>query len=92
MSEPRRSSVGAFFGALLMAVGGLIAALSGMCTAYFVLGSLFDGGNSGNVFAGADVLLLALVVGGIPIGIGVLMFLGGRALYRSSLPLPGDPP
>ena len=71
-----------FLGALLMGVGGLIAALCGLCTVTFVANGL--GGPRGEIFTGADVAVMALFIGGIPTLVGVLMFLGGRALRRAA--------
>ena len=65
------------FGGLLLAVGILVAGVSGLCSlAFFVMG-LGDGGLSG-------ILPMILVVGGLPFAIGLGLFFGGRSLLRSA--------
>lgn len=72
-------TVSRFWGAVLQVVGGLIAGLSGLCT---LVGAL-----AGFAYPedAASVLLLALVVGAIPILAGVGLFWWGRTLRQ-------DPP
>lgn len=82
MTEQRTpSTTQRFFGALLMAVGGLIALLCGGCGAIFIVGglvSLFSPSpQDGPMIAG-----MGLVVGGIPALLGVAMFLAGRGLRK----------
>jgi hypothetical protein len=87
MSEPHPDPVQKFFGGALMAVGGLIALLSGTCTALFVVGSIASmAANPSNlslmmtgVFSGA---LVVAIVGGLPTVMGILLFRFGRRLYR----------
>ncbi|HTI68295.1 MAG TPA: hypothetical protein VL460_12180 [Caulobacteraceae bacterium] len=81
MSEVSRA-VGRFFGVLLMAVGGLIALLSGACT-------LFVGG-AGLLNGSANSMIPGALIFGVPvIALGVGVFLGGRSLYRGpQRPLP----
>lgn len=69
------------FGGLLLAIGGLIALLSGLCSAYFVLMMLGGGGNAEAV---GGMLFLVLFVGGIPFAIGLGLFFWGRSLIRSA--------
>ena len=66
------------FGGLLMAIGLLIALLSGLCSAVF-LAKLA----SGSEFSGAGLMIVA-VVGGMPFLGGVGMFFGGLTLVRSA--------
>ncbi|PIB93711.1 hypothetical protein [Caulobacter sp. FWC2] len=73
--------VAKLFGALLMAVGGLIVGLCGLCTAGFVVMT----GKSDPSSAGG-LLVIAAVVAGIPIVVGVLIFIGGRNLWRGPQP------
>lgn len=70
-----------FFGALLMAIGLLIATLSGLCSAGFLM-SLANGRGSGGHLNGAALMFVS-VVGGVPFLGGVGMFLGGLTLVRS---------
>lgn len=85
MSEPE--PVQKLFGAALMAIGGLIAALSGACTLLVIGVTLFSMvQNPANlelmltgVFSGA---LVVAIVGGTPIVVGILIFRWGWGLYR----------
>jgi len=68
------------FGGILLAAGILIAGGSGLCS----LAILFDGGFAGDMGGWLSILPLVLLIGGIPLGIGVAMAFGGRALLRSA--------
>lgn len=70
------------FGGLLLAIGGLIALLSGLCSAYFGLTLLGSGGGNASDLTG--MLGLVLLVGGIPFAIGFGLFAWGRSLIRSA--------
>lgn len=70
------------FGGLLLAIGGLIALLSGLCSAYFMLVALGSGGDMINQLPG--MLVLVLFIGGIPFAIGFGLFQWGRSLIRSA--------
>jgi hypothetical protein len=89
MSEapPKDRPVQAFFGSALMAVGALMGGLCGLCTAVFVIGGIFGGGGGGE-FGGGEMVVMALVIGGLPTLIGVGLFFGGRALWRDAQPPP----
>jgi hypothetical protein len=90
VSEPRPDPVQRFFGAALMAVGALIAALCGACTLLFIgvtlIGMASNPSNLGlmltGVFSGA---LVVAIVGGLPIVVGILIFRWGRRLFRPPL-------
>lgn len=77
-------------GGLLMAVGGLIALLSGLCTsAWFVylVWNIADEGARGHGGAQVARALAAMsvtgaVVGGVPLAIGVGLFIAGRSLLK----------
>lgn len=69
------------FGGLLMVIGLLIATLSGLCSAGFLI-RLANGRGSGGQFNGAALMIVS-VVGGIPFLGGVGMFFGGLTLVRS---------
>ena len=94
MSE-RPDPVQRFFGAALMAVGGLIALLCGLCTvAYAGVALIAMAMNTSNlqlmlsgVFGGA---LLVAVVGGTPTVVGILIFRWGRSLYRPASRIPSE--
>jgi ABC-type Fe3+ transport system permease subunit len=79
-------SVAKLFGGLLMAVGGLMAALCGLCSAGVVVMSGANG--LGGV---AAMMMMALIFGGPPIVIGVGVFLWGRSLWRGPSPKPAVP-
>ena len=70
------------FGGILIAVGILIAGASGLCS----LAILFGNGE----MTGLSMLPLVLVIGGLPIAIGVLIGLGGRSLIRQARQERGD--
>ena len=78
MSEAPPSPLQKFLGGLLMAVGGLIAALCGVCTLYFTVASLATSGE----FSGPSMLVLVLPIGGIPTVLGGLIAFAGWRLYR----------
>jgi len=65
-------------GGILLAVGVLVAGLSGLCSLVFLGMGLTE--PSGMV----DMLPMVLLVGGIPFLIGLGLFFGGRALLRSA--------
>ena len=79
MSDAPPSPLQKFIGGLLMAVGGLIAALCGVCTLYFTVASL---ATSSGEFAGPSMLILVLPIGGIPMVLGGLIAFAGWRLYR----------
>ena len=62
------------FGGILIAVGILIAGGCGLCS----LAILFGSGE----MTGLEMWPAVLMVGGIPMAIGVLIAFGGRALLR----------
>ncbi len=78
---PPVSSARRFFGVLLMAIGGLMAALCGGCGALFVFGGLISMFTS-NPQDAPLIAGMGLVVGGVPAAIGVGLFLAGRSLVR----------
>ena len=63
-------------GGILMAIGILIAGLSGLCSLVFIIGGLSGGG--------AELFTLVLVLGGIPFAIGVGLTLGGKAIINAA--------
>ena len=68
------------FGGVLLAAGILIGGASGLCTLVFLGIGLSEGINEYTF----SMLPLVLVVGGIPLVIGIGLFFGGRALLRSA--------
>lgn len=71
----------AFFGGALMAVGILIATLSGLCSGAVIIGDLIKALRDGSSapFGGGGVLL---VFGGLPFLVGLALFVIGRSIYR----------
>lgn len=82
---PTRPLLWRFVGGLLMAIGGVIALLSGLCSAVFVIGmlvELFSGrGSLGELLS---IGLMVLIVGGVPFAIGFGLFVVGRNARRGS--------
>ena len=75
---------GRFFGVLLMAIGVLIAGLSGLCSLAFFAMMMSGPGNNAGVFFGGVVMVL--IIGGLPFGVGVVLIIVGRSVYRSAKP------
>lgn len=83
MSDPGVSVI-RFFGAILMAIGGLLAVLCGGCTTIFVgiaLWEVFSGQTRGEDMQ--IILFSALFLGGIPIVVGAVLFFAGRAMRKA---------
>ena len=64
------------FGGLLMGVGLLVMALTGVCSGFFLV-SMIGGGAELSIFA------MVLIFGGLPFLAGLGMFFGGRELLRA---------
>lgn len=77
-----------FFGAALMAVGGLVAALCGLCTLAVIgfgsIDALASGSNRADL---VSAILVAGLIGGVPAGLGVLLFIWGRRLFAPARPV-----
>jgi hypothetical protein len=69
-----------FFGGLLMALGILIATLSGLCSAWFLVMMVSNPG--GGEFSGPPMLGFVAVIGGVPFLTGLGLFFWGRWLLR----------
>jgi hypothetical protein len=67
------------FGAVLMAIGGMIALLCGLCS-FGVLGAAFMSPSPGEGLLFS--LVLVGIFGGIPFAVGLGVFLIGRGVYR----------
>ncbi|MDT8759542.1 hypothetical protein MZO42_12620 [Sphingomonas psychrotolerans] len=65
-----------FFGAVLIAIGLLVAGLCGLCTGFFFLMFLGEGEPSS--------VILPLLLGGIPTLTGIGLFQWGRSLLRQA--------
>lgn len=77
-SEPKHSKILQLLGIMLMAIGGMIAVLSGLCSLAY-MASMFRTSGAGESFF---ALPFTLVVGGVPIAVGVGVFFGGWKLYK----------
>ena len=64
-------------GGILLAIGILVAGLSGLCTLLVLGGSLTSG-------QFIDGLSMALAFGGIPLAIGIGLIFAGRALLKEN--------
>jgi hypothetical protein len=81
MSDPSPSPTARFFGGALVVVGLLMMVLCGGCGALFFLGFLWSGLTSSN-HEDVSMVVIPIIVGGIPAGIGLGLFIVGRALRR----------
>lgn len=63
------------FGGILLAVGILIAGVSGLCSLWGIISMISEPG----------MIPIVLLVGGIPFAIGIGLVFAGRALLRSSV-------
>jgi hypothetical protein len=86
--EPRKKPAGnpvtKLFGAMLMAIGGLIATLCGLCSLGFMGFGVFGAFSQGGGVGALGMIPIALLAGAIPVGIGVALFVVGRSLYRNA--------
>jgi hypothetical protein len=79
------ATVAQFFGWLLMAVGGLIMLTAGGCSVFVLLSSLgYPEGLPG-------MLMMILMFGGVPILVGLGLFLAGRHLAKAGAPRQSPP-
>lgn len=85
-AEADRMAGKRFLGLLLMAGGGMVALLCGLCTLAFGALAVSQGGRG--FISG---LALLLVVGGVPTAAGVLVFVIGRSIYREGRAPRGGP-
>ena len=79
-------AVARLFGALLMAVGGLIVVLCGLCSLGFLVITIGAGGASAQASQLPGFIMMVAVIGGVPIGVGVVVFIVGRSLWRRPRP------
>ena len=93
MSKPQDLTLRRFIGDGLMAVGGLITALSGLCTTGFVvfvaLPTMFSFDTFGQFVSAVGMLPWVLLFAGAPIAIGIGLILWGRRLSGDRPPGPG---
>lgn len=67
------------WGGILIAIGLIIMTLTGLCSAYFLIGFLGSGERGMEGLA-----LIPLVVGGVPFLAGLALFFWGRSLIRAA--------
>lgn len=75
-----------FWSGLLIVVGGLMTALCGTCTAFYVVAGIVDASHPGPENYGGVVLVAALILGGLPTLVGVLLLWWGLRLRKASAP------
>jgi len=85
-AEARRRAGKRLLGGLLMAGGGMIALLCGLCTVVVMLPVLQAPG-PGLEYS----LILAVILGGFPTLVGVVLFWIGLRLWREGGAPPGKP-
>lgn len=73
-----------FWGAMMMAVGGMMALMCGSCTLVFLVQFLVGLSGAGRVAPGAALFAvgLPLVVGGLPTAGAAALFMLGRTQWR----------
>ncbi|MDR3512208.1 MAG: hypothetical protein P4L73_11280 [Caulobacteraceae bacterium] len=76
--------VAKLFGAMLMVVGVLIMTLCGICSAGVLVMAIFAATQS--LGSGLGLLGTDLVVGGLPFGVGLVIFIVGKGLRREPPP------
>jgi hypothetical protein len=79
-------SVQRFFGYVLMAVGGLITMLCGGCTALVLFAAiqLYFTPHASYETWGPPLGVAALIVGGIPTAVGIVLFVLGRRMAKAA--------
>lgn len=68
------------FGGLFLAIGILLIAVSGLCSAVIIVGSFSEAVRE------PSLLFLPLIVGGVPLAVGFGLFKWGQALLRQVEP------
>jgi len=72
------SKIARMFGALLMAAGVMVAGLCGLCSAVVLVTQVASVPSSLG-----GMLMLVLLFGGVPITLGLGLFVWGRSLWRT---------
>lgn len=75
MSDPGPGPIARFFSLLLMSAGVLMSVLSGCCSLYFLFGL-------NPYMNGAGIWIWILLIGGVPFGLGIVLFYIGRGLGK----------
>lgn len=92
MNQPREDSAQRLFGAALIAVGFMMMLLCGGCGALFFFGFLIGGLTSSN-HEDVGMVIMPIILGGVPAGLGWLLFWAGRSLRKpASTVSPDDAP
>ena len=73
-----------FLGALLMAAGGMVALLCGLCTLAFGVSTIANAVQTNNG-AGLGFLIIPLLLGGLPAAGGGMVFFVGLKMFREGL-------
>ena len=103
MSDPRDEKTGRtvmadesqwaqkrFVGGCLVAAGGLIATVCGLCTAVFVIGPIWYAMTSSGGAYAWPLSVMGLVIGGIPTALGVALIVVGLGMFRRTRRPPPD--
>ena len=88
MSDIQPSATARFFGGALIVVGALMMLLCGGCGAVFLVTFLWSGLTSSN-HEDVSMAVLPIFLGGVPTGIGLGLFIAGRAVRRGPRPPSG---
>ena len=81
--RPAANPVVKLFGAFLIAVGGLIAALSGLCSLAFLGTAVLNVARNPHQAGGIVMIVpLILLFGGVPFAFGGGLIVAGLAFYR----------
>lgn len=87
-----RDPVPAFFGGLLMALGGLMCVLSGGCTLVFLVLSGAEVRSTAQLQEMLGIGVMSVMVGAMGFVPGFLLWFVGRIVWRGSAPKPPEPP
>ncbi len=66
-------------GRILLALGAIWMALSGLCSGAFLISMLVDDPHFQEIFS---IFLMILLVGGFSVGIGFVVYISGRGLAK----------
>jgi hypothetical protein len=80
-----------FFGVMLIALGGLMAGLCGLCT-LVVAGVSLSLPQDQQGYGGGGMIPVALIIGGVPTVFGAVMIWAGIAVLRAANRAPPTPP
>lgn len=85
-------STKSFAAAAMITAGGLILLLCGPCTLFFAGSALITLVTEQNTALSVQILIMALVVGGLPTLLGWFLLRSGLRRTRAAKPPPSSPP